>query len=66
MSANSLTLIVIFQDRSIDLCPIDHIDSDNSTVSISISSDSIKKIDVSIRVRIKGRGTDWRKGKDVK
>ena len=54
------------QERSIDLCPLDHIDSENSTVTISISTFSDEEVDVDIKVRIKGRGIDWIQTTDTK
>ena len=54
------------QERSIDLCPLDHIDSENSTVTISISTFSEEEVDINIKVRIKGRGIDWIQTRDNK
>ena len=54
------------QERSIDLCPLDHIDSENSTVAISISTFSEEEVDINIKVRIKGRGIDWIQTRDNK
>lgn len=58
-SENQEHILYSRQERSIDLCPLDHIDSENSTVTISISTFSDKEVDVDIKVRIKGRGIDW-------
>ena len=52
--------------RALDLCPLDHIDSENSTVTVSISSDSVTEVQVSIRVRVKGRGIEWFRTQDSK
>ena len=52
--------------RAFDLCPLDHIDSENSTVTVSISSDSIAEVEVSIRVHVKGRGIEWFHTQDAK
>ena len=52
--------------RAFDLCPLDHIDSENSTVTVSISSISVTDVDVSIRVRVKGRGIEWSRTQDDK
>ena len=51
--------------RSIDFCPIEDIDA-NSTVMVSISTESRVPVDVMIRVLIKGRSTDWKKSDDQK
>ena len=59
-------MVYTSSERSIDLCPLDHIDSANSTVTISISTDSPTDIEISIRVRVKGRGIDWIQTSDSK
>ena len=51
--------------RSVDLCPLDVVD-DNSTVTLSISTDSARPIEVKIRVLVKGRVIDWRPITDAK
>ena len=50
----------------LDLCPLDHIDLDNSTVTVSISTRSMEKVEVSVMVRIKGKGGDFAQTEDVK
>ena len=54
------------RSRSVDLCPLDVIDGDNSTVTISIATDSVKSVKVKIRVLVKGRVIDWRNITDTK
>ena len=51
--------------RSVDLCPLDVVD-DNSTVTLSISTDSTTPIEVNIRVLVKGRVIDWKPITDTK
>ena len=53
-------------EKSFDLCPLDKIDSDNSVVTISITTDSTHKINVSLTVTVKGPGVDWTETKDQK
>ena len=48
-----------------DLCPLDVVD-DNSTVTLSISTDSTIPIEVNIRVLVKGRVIDWKPITDTK
>ena len=48
-----------------DLCPLDVVD-DNSTVTISLSTDSHRPVKVKIRVLVKGRVIDWRPVTDTK
>ena len=47
------------QENSFDLCPLDRIDSENSMVTISITTGSSDNITVSLKVSIKGPGVDW-------
>jgi len=49
-------------ERSVDFCPIASIDS-NSTVLVSISTSSPSSVPVTIRVLIKGKNADWKRGK---
>jgi len=50
-------------ERSVDFCPIEDIDA-NSTVTVSISTESKTPVEVFIRVLIKGRNSDWKKSQD--
>ena len=50
----------------LDLCPLDHIDLDNSTVTVSLSTRSMEEVEVSVMVRIKGKGGDFAQTEDVK
>ena len=59
-------LVYSSTEKALDLCPLDHIETENSTVTVSISSDSIAEVEVSIRVRVKGRGIEWRQTEDSK
>ena len=52
-------------ERSVDFCPIEDIDA-NSTVTVSISTESKTPVEVFIRVLIKGRNSDWKKSQDQK
>eukprot|EP00092_Neocalanus_flemingeri_P009052 GFUD01009743.1.p1 GENE.GFUD01009743.1~~GFUD01009743.1.p1 ORF type:complete len:730 (+),score=141.45 GFUD01009743.1:101-2290(+) len=56
-------LIYSSNERSVDFCPIEDIDA-NSTVTVSISTESRVPVDVMIRVLIKGRNSDWKKSED--
>ena len=53
-------------EKSFDLCPLDKIDSDNSVVTISLTTDSEDDIDVSLSVTVKGPGVDWKETEDQK
>ena len=52
-------------EKSVDFCPIEDIDA-NSTVMVSISTESRIPVDVMIRVLIKGRNSDWKESEDQK
>ena len=48
-----------------DFCPIEDIDA-NSTVTVSMATQSRVPVDVTIRVLIKGRNSDWKQSEDQK
>jgi len=50
-------------ERSVDFCPVEDIDT-NSTVMVSISTQSTDPVEVRVRVLIKGRNADWKKSED--
>jgi len=50
-------------ERSVDFCPVEDIDT-NSTVMVSISTQSTDQVEVRVRVLIKGRNADWKKSED--
>lgn len=56
-------LIYSSNERSVDFCPIEDIDA-NSTVMVSISTTSKVPVDVTVRVLIKGRNSDWKQSED--
>jgi len=56
-------LVYSSNERSVDFCPIEHIDS-NSTVTVSMSTQSKAPVDVTIRVLLKGRSADWKQTED--
>jgi len=56
-------LVYRSNERSVDFCPIEDIDA-NSTVTVSMSTQSRIPVDVTIRVLIKGRNSDWKESED--
>jgi len=56
-------LVYSSNEKSVDFCPIEDIDA-NSTVTVSLSTQSRVPVDVTIRVLIKGRSSDWKESKD--